>query len=455
VELPSLDTRIGIWGFGRVGKSVAQALLHCGYQIAVMDSDRNILSDNLLNHHNVVPFTQDEHDRFFDYCSLVVPSPGIDLRPCIPHKHTWLSELDLFQALWKKPIIAITGSVGKTTVTSMLADICRHNGIEVALGGNIGTAACTLLATHPTAEYALLEVSSFQLELCRFFAPHIAIITNLYANHLDRHDSYEAYWQAKAQIFIRQRDHAILIAPYALRNRIDQIPSASKRYYTSTEKLEKKDFESSPHTTVVFDGIKNSVTVNKKRDYQTLAMPKSLLLQTLPENALICYASMYALTHNRVSTLSFEIDYVKHAHRLEVVSIKNGVTFVNDSKATTMASTLAAVEQYKNMPIILFLGGLGKGANREILIANLPTNVIHVICFGIEASTLASWCQLYNKPGTWYTTMPEAFTNALQWAQPGTILLFSPSGSSFDLYDNYEKRGDAFKQLVLSLPQKY
>src|SRR5262249_3022121 len=138
------------------------------------------------------------------------------LKECLLHNHQWLCELDLFYTLWKKPIIAITGSVGKTTTASMLAQLCTYNNIPVALGGNIGTPMLDLLVQQNTAAWAILEVSSFQLEHCHFFAPDIAIITNLHQNHLDRHTTLEQYWLAKANIFMHQHKTHHIIAPLAL-----------------------------------------------------------------------------------------------------------------------------------------------------------------------------------------------------------------------------------------------
>jgi UDP-N-acetylmuramoylalanine--D-glutamate ligase len=451
--LPSVNIRIGIWGFGRVGRSVAEALLQHGYQIAVMDSSRKVLSDNLLQEYNVPTFVQEQHDEFFNMCPQVMPSPGIDLRGCALHKHTWLAELDLFQALWKKPIIAITGSVGKTTVASMLADICNHNGISVALGGNIGNAACTLLESHPTADYALLELSSFQLEQCRSFVPDIAIITNLYENHLDRHDSYEAYWHAKAEIFRRQSDHGIVIAPWELRERMQLINNEPRFYYMASQpSFSSIDESKMSDQEMVFsydaESAAEEIEIYKTKDYRTQIMPKELLLRTLPQNALSLYTALHSLTHNNVLSVSFALDYVSREHRLEEVATKHGITFVNDSKATTVASTRAAVARYKDRRIILFIGGLSKGVNRELLIATLPSQVIHLVCFGAEAAELAHWATEHHKASSAHTTLQEAFTHVMMWAEPETVVLLSPSGSSFDLYMHYEARGAHFKQLV-------
>ncbi|HEV2916195.1 MAG TPA: UDP-N-acetylmuramoyl-L-alanine--D-glutamate ligase [Candidatus Babeliales bacterium] len=474
MQLPPLSAEIGIWGFGRVGKSVARVLVRMGYTIAVMDSDRKILSDNFLIENNISIFMQDQHDEFFALCDIVIPSPGIDLRPCKSHNHVWLAELDLFYMIWQRPIIAITGSVGKTTVTSMLADLCTYNDIPVLVGGNIGNAACTLLESVVPVEYAILEVSSFQLELCRLFTPTIAIITNLYENHLDRHDTYEAYWQAKAAIIRTMSTTGICIVPWELRNNIRAINQNITIYYIDSSNNYSIEINEIKLHETLFRLIKNDDIQNRRDNnrqeikivgqstekiqeidgrerYQTHEKPKNLFDQTLRHNALLIYTALQAINNKKVLDISFDIDYMKREHRLEYVGSKNSTIFINDSKATTIASSLAAIDQYKNHPIILILGGLSKGVNREILIQLLPTHVKEVICFGAEAHKLATWCMVYNKPAGIYATLDEAFVDIQKIICPGDIVLLSPAGSSFDLYKNYEERGNHFKQLFQNM----
>lgn len=472
MNLPPAGACIGIWGFGRVGKSVADLLYRMGYPVAIMDSNSNMLSDNNASQYTTFLFTQEQHDQFFSVCDIVVPSPGIDIRGCVSHNHTWLAELDLFYMLWKKPIIAVTGSVGKTTVTSMLGDIGNSNNIPMRVAGNIGNAACTLLFSDVTDGcYALLEVSSFQLEQCKLFVPNLLIITNLYANHLDRHGSYEDYWQAKASALRTMTSTGICIVPWNLREKVRQVNDKITVYYVaifnSQDELEinMRDeylgerellfiFISNPNVhdgqIRIYDDGSNRRTSGEERAscYRTQKMPQTLLKTTLSHNALLLYVASYALTDNTALQISFDIDYLKHEHRLELVPTEKNIICINDSKSTTIVSTQAALERYKNHQTILFLGGLSKGVCREPLVAAVPDNVIEIVCFGAEAGQLYQWCMRYNKKAYAYATLQEAFANITKGIQDQSVLLFSPAGSSYDLYKDYQERGNHFKKLV-------
>lgn len=454
--LPSTNTIIGIWGFGRVGKSAATYFHSQGYQIAIMDSDRNVSSDNFVQTHALPIFHQSEHDAFFSFCSYVLPSPGIDLQTCKKHNHQWVHELDLFYHLWQKPIIAITGSVGKTTSTSLLAQVCTYNDIPVALGGNIGTPMLNLLAQHDTTTYALLEVSSFQLENCSTFAPDIAFITNLYPNHLDRHESLDGYWHAKTRIFVNQHDGQHLIAPLSMRTQIEHYNPKAQIWYLTDTIPSSQDIDLLDDNQALVYLSHADMQLYRKSNYQTLELPKALFSSTFPLNALGIYTIAYIMnyvTNNEVKNISFDCDYVSHNHRLEYVATINNVTFINDSKATTIASTLAALDRYKETSIVLLLGGLSKGANRKELIKQLPQSVLYIACFGAEAMQLGAWCTEYGYAHGTFSTLDDAFCAAYNNATAKSTLLLSPSGSSYDLYKNYEERGDHFKQLVHNLSQ--
>jgi len=458
MTLPPQNSIIGIWGFGRVGKS-ATAFFHArGYKLAVMDSNRNISSDNFIKEHAIPVYHQSEHDAFFSYCSYVLVSPGIDIRPCKEHAHQWISELDLFYALWQKPIIAITGSIGKTTTTSILTQLCHHNNIPVACGGNIGIPMLDLLPQRDTAAYAVLEVSSFQLEHCVSFAPDIALITNIHANHLDRHETLENYWHAKARIFAHQQKKQHLLAPLTLRERINECNFKSNLWHLSNTIPSDQELKAfSPDENIVWH-TETAITLYRTMNYQTFQLPKALFACTFPMNALAVYSMfhiMQQVTNNEAIQNNFDCDYVSYPHRLELVATVNNITFVNDSKSTTIASTLAALERYNHAQIILLLGGLSKGANREELIAQLPRSVIFVACFGAEALQLAAWCAHYGFAHQIGNTLDEAFKVAYAHATANSTLLLSPSGSSFDLYENYEKRGEHFRTLVHQFEKQY
>ena len=188
------NKKIGVWGYGLVGKSVATFAHRHGALVSIMDK----LPINKSSFHY---YSEADKLLFFEQHDYIVPSPGIDITQDVPKiGKKLLTELDLFSYFFHKPIIAITGSVGKTTITTLLASILNNYGIRAVTGGNIGTPCLNLIAQQNNIDYAVLEVSSFQLEYCRSFAPDLAIITNFTPNHLDRHTTMASYRTAKLNI---------------------------------------------------------------------------------------------------------------------------------------------------------------------------------------------------------------------------------------------------------------
>lgn len=191
------SSRIGIWGFGVVGKSVADYLLSLAYSnITIMDK-RTPTEDeqHYLKKNNIAWHQQCDEETFFNFCDILIPSPGVNIK--LHHYATyiskWLHELDIFYNNFNKPIIAITGSVGKTSTTHILGKLLQHLSIPVAIGGNIGIPMLDLISRQNNVDYALLEVSSFQLLHCTQFAPQYAVITNIYPNHLDYHTTEDEF----------------------------------------------------------------------------------------------------------------------------------------------------------------------------------------------------------------------------------------------------------------------
>jgi len=447
--LKDINGRIGIWGYGVVGKAVAHFLVQHKKQIAIYDTDSNQLSDNFFVKNNIPCLSGAALTDFFKSCAVIVPSPGIDLRPYATYGNTYLYELDIFAHYWHKPIIGVTGSVGKTSVTTILGHLMRQNNIPVAVGGNIGVGSLDLIAQQDTAEYALLELSSFQLEHTEKFSPHIALITNLHPNHLDRHGSLDNYWQAKAQIALRQRPGDLLLIDWALRDRVRALALKSTIWYVGIDPLSNTNMLL-PHEGYWY-AAEEMIHFVRKLDYQTYKQPKSLFSTTLAANALMIYATLVYLTHNRPLQLSWNCDNLSLPHRRELIGTYRGITFINDSKATSIVAMQAAVNAYAQKPIYLLIGGLGKGVDRTDAIAALPPSVVALVCFGAEAHVLSAIGERFHKKTSVHVTLDDALHFLSQHAQAGSVVLMSPAGSSYDLYKNYEERGNHFKQLVYTL----
>lgn len=447
-----LSAPIGVWGFGRVGKSVVNYLHTQGAQLTVLDNrELSPQEKQDLAEKHIPLLGQQDIPHFLETHAYIVPSPGIDLRPYSTYKNKWLSELDLFAQAWHKPYIAITGSVGKTTVTHVLGHLLHKSGVRVAVGGNIGNAMLNLVPHQDAVDLAVLEVSSFQLELCTHFAPDSALWTNFYPNHLDRHSSAGEYCDAKAVIFKHQRPGQYALAPLELAQQLARSPHGSGQLsFFSPTPPTATDWALLPCNSSLFFLRDNTVfyQTTGTNAQQIAQLSPDLLEITFAQNWLALCATLHLHGISCTALESWVADVSLPAHRLEKVATIAGIDFYNDSKATTPQSTLAAVHKLQERPILLFLGGLSKGIDRTDLIKMLPTAIKMVYCFGKEAPHLRALCQTYTIPAQEHPTLESAFSAATTAAQPGDQLLFSPAGSSFDLFANYEERGTYFKKLV-------
>jgi len=459
--------RLGIWGFGRVGKAAALFFARQGYLITVMDN-RVLTTEEqeLLTNNKIACINQGNPAAFFENNDIVLPSPGIDLAPWQAYRNKIVTELDLFSDTFKGSLIAITGTVGKTTSTTLLSQLLTAAGRAPLTGGNIGIPMFTLLAKQQSTEQsmtidqtteksdtalALLEVSSFQLELCQRFAPDLSIWTNFFSNHLDRHANLNEYFQAKKQILNHQNanQHALLnadlVAVYPELLTLPAIVNLFTAHDPKTLNLPPLSDKSS-----LFFITDRTVYVTQGATTKELFSLDDTSVITFPENLLIVGGALHLLGFNPSKlfcTYSQELSVPEH--RLEPYARCGTSIFYNDSKATTPQATLAAVKQLAPKPIKLFLGGLGKGIDREPMIQELAaTTVRHIYCFGKEAELLAALCARYTIPHRSYKTLEASLTDCIEELQPDEQVLFSPSGSSFDLFKDFEDRGRIFKQLT-------
>jgi len=446
---------IGIWGLGKVGTSAIQYFFNQGYQVKLLE--KRIITDKekkWLKKRKVHIYHHQEINAFLDQNERILASPGVDLSLYPQYQHKWLTELDIIGQNCTCPIVGITGTVGKTTITTLLSQMLQKANLNVWTGGNIGTPMLKMLTCMNPIDLAVLEASSFQLEHCKTFAPNLAIWTNFYPNHLDRHKTIQDYFAAKKKIFDFQdiKQHALL--PLSL---IDLLQPTKKinsnfSFFCNQQPLSHTLKKLRPQDQLFYLKNKN---ILHYCDGATEAIQNLTTLKhnTFEENLLILFSALYIL--NRTKELSeANLQNVKNIpcstleHRLEKVATINGVTFYNDSKSTTPASTLAAVNKLCNQPIILLLGGLSKGVNRDGLIEQVKNKVKKIYCFGKEAAILAILCQAYAISHKQCTNLDEATLASYAIASDGDQILLSPSGSSFDLFASYIERGNYFKQLI-------
>ncbi len=412
------DKKIGIWGLGKTGQSIVACIAPYAKNIYIMESaDLTDAQKECIKKHNAQLVPAEYVPQFLEVCEVIIPSPGINIEPYKEKYPTlFMSELDIFGACIQTPIIAITGSVGKTTTTHLLEQILNKLGKRTKAVGNIGTPMLSVIHDQQLYDYFIVEVSSFQLEHIQSFAPTIATILNIAPNHLDRHITMENYLRAKGQLLAHQTDAQYAILPMTFTDEFWPFVQQQKVHWVGSDAY----------------------------DY----IMEALSDVTCKENLIIILAILEQLGFEPEALITFVKELSRPAHRMEFVRTFNGIDFYNDSKATVQESTLQALEQCKDKPTILLLGGLSKGVSRQPLIQQLPKTLKHVICFGAEAEQLHRWCMEEVLASTSHATLEQACAQALSIAEPGDIVLFSPAGTSYDLFKNFEERGNRFKELV-------
>ena len=446
------NSSIGIWGFGIVGKAAANHLHAQGYRVSVMDK-RNPTEEEQkdLKEKNITWYNEKEQDSFFNSCEFIIPSPGININPTryATHIKKWVHELDFFYTTFHKPIIAITGSIGKTSTTHILGQLFKELSIPVAVGGNIGIPTFDLIHQQDNVDYALLEVSSFQLHHCKTFAPKLAIWTNFYPNHLDHHADEQEYFSAKEQMFAHQTKDQLSLISFTLHSKMHIPLDGHKRSYFTATCPSAHELNSCTENEQVYY-IHNNTIMRYTQGLHTPIMELTPALHNLSfiDNILAIAATCDLLNLDVTALQRIAHTVQLPEHRIENVGIVNNIDFYNDSKATTTASTLAAVQKLHHRPLHLFLGGLSKGVDRAPFVAQLRNQVKHIYCFGTEATSLYNMCIANHIPATYFATLDDAVTACTLMIQSGDCVLLSPAGSSYDLYDNYEQRGKHFKELV-------
>ncbi len=451
------NTKIGIWGYGRVGKAATEYFYQNGHRVEIMDN-RKLSKKELENfkQKNISFRKQEDCDRFFSFNDFLFSSPGIDIRKYYAtYINKWLTELDVFDQAFNKPIIAITGSVGKTSVAHLLNEILNKYGLPTIAAGNIGRPTFDVINQQEQYDAAILEVSSFQLEYCKQFSPELAILTNFYPNHLDRHGTIQHYLDAKLHIFAHQQPYQYALLPFKLYTTIQsQMPLQQRLALFSLHQPSAHKLKQLNKGTRVFFMHKRLLVQYHNGSYRTLIDLNQLPPITFKENWLILCSILALLDLPLAPLTNIASDIELPAHRMEYVGTINGVDFYNDSKSTTPASTVAAVKKLSGRPIILFLGGLSKGIDRTPLLKILKPLVKQVFCFGAEANELNYLCKQNTIPSEKFKTLETTLSDCLQTIKFGDQILFSPAGSSFDLFTNYQERGNHFKELVYAYRNK-
>ncbi len=440
-------------GLGKSGVASAMVLAKRGAiviacDIKKPDSMREIMEELLVNKIETLVGTYPDVEK--EGYDMLVLSPGVPLtigpvQLAIKHGIPIIGEVEL-AFLIKKPgiqIFAITGTNGKTTTTALLQAILEESGINAIAAGNIGV-PLTLIADSMEKGIISVELSSFQLETINKFKPSIASILNITPDHLDRHKTMSAYIKAKSNIFINQdaNDYAILnYEDETLRNLTQEV-KASIIYFSSERPLNVGVFVKD---NIIMANINNTL-INICNVDEILLKGKHNLENILCASAM-ALAAQVEPRHIAKALKSF----TSVRHRMEEVAEDNGVIYVNDSKATNPESALKAIEAFSE-PIILIAGGRNKGASFDEFARALSPKVKALILLGEAKEDIKSAAIAQNYTSIYeVNSLDEGTRLAHHLSQVGDVVLLSPACASWDMFDNYEQRGDLFREIVLAI----
>ncbi|MBW6484533.1 MAG: UDP-N-acetylmuramoyl-L-alanine--D-glutamate ligase [Syntrophobacterales bacterium] len=457
--------KAAIIGIGKTGLATAAFLAKQGIDIAVTDEkppaqwgDALTFLKNLPVELTIAPYGPE----ILADVDLVVPSPGVYpgnpiLAEAVRSGIDVLSELELASRFLKTPMIAITGTNGKTTTTSLLGAILRQAGKKVFVGGNIGEPLIGYVAGPQDADWAVIEVSSFQLQWVREFHPAIALLLNVTPDHLDYHGNLTGYREIKERIFARQtsEDLAILNGTEAALVALGKRLTAQTEFFCYDDSF--KNNASEPGTVAsqaVISGMfrdKNilvHILPDGKREEYPVGMIKIPGKHNL-ENVMAAIMAARGCGCPSSDIITAVKEFRGLPHRIEYILEKNGIRFYDDSKGTNVDAVLRAIESFSE-PLILLLGGRDKEGDFETLIPSLRKNVKETVLFG-EASEKINRLIGKKVKTTMQKTLNAALLAAFEHAAPGDVVLLSPGCASFDEFKNYKDRGNRFQEWVKQL----
>jgi len=429
-----------VLGLGRSGIAAARLLLRCGAHVTICDSgESEVISERaeLLRKEGVVVISGEGAAADPVHYDLAILSPGIEettpLVLNVKGKGTPLiGELELAFSLCECPVVAITGSNGKTTTTELATLMLQGAGLRCASCGNIGTPMSELIMTGEVWDVLIVEVSSFQLETIRTFRPKVALWLNLSPNHLDRYPSMKEYREAKLRIFENQQESDWAVVPTG-----NDLPDLKARQITFSVTSPEGDL-TLQGTEIMYSG-KPLLDLSKTR----LRGPHNTA------NVMAAFGAGIALGADLRKMGEAICNYTPPPHRCEFIAERGGMRWINDSKATTLDAMEQAIRS-EEPPLILIAGGKDKGFEFAPIAPLVRERVELAILIGEMRHRIAhDW---EGTPSVAVGTLEEAVKLATEKGRPGTTVLFSPGTSSFDMFLDYIQRGETFRRLVEQLP---
>lgn len=434
-------------GLGATGLSCVRHLAARGYDVSAIDS--RVAPPNLAALRREFPDvpvrTGDFAADWFARAELLVVSPGVSLRePAIARALASgceaVGDIELFAREVNAPVLAVTGANGKSTVTSLVGAICTAAGLDTQVGGNIGVPALSLLAEAEPDVY-VLELSSFQLETTASLNARAAALLNLTPDHMDRYASLDDYAQAKARVF---RGDGLMVLN-ADDERVVRMTRPNRRVARFMLAV--------PQSSSEYGLRERGGDLWLARGDQDLMSAAEVQLPGRHNLANVLAA--LALTDTLGVACDAQVDAVRAfaglPHRTELVVSRDGIRWINDSKGTNVGATIAALNGM-DAPVVLIAGGDGKGADFTALRAACASHARAVVLVGRDAPRIEAALQ-GAVPVRHATDMRAAVRAARSLVQPGDIVLLSPACASFDMFKNYEHRGEVFRDAVKELLQ--
>lgn len=439
--LKHTDKQIVI-GLGKTGLSCVRYLLSRGFSdICVCDTRErppqtaiealSALSPTIpLHTGTLLPELLSGADRIIVSPGVSVSHPAI--QQAVAHGVPVVGDVELFALEVSVPVIAITGSNGKSTVTTLVGEMLRAQGIQAIEAGNIGLPV--LDALEMQADVYVLELSSFQLETTHSLSPAAATVLNISEDHMDRYPNLKVYAEAKSKVY-HQAEYAI----YNFTDLLTQLNLPSKA----------ESFSLQPTSPMIQWGYSNHHLVYGDKVLLDCAQMRIKGLHNI-ENAMVALALTNQVAGNYEKALTVLKTFEGLPHRCQWVGEKQGVTWINDSKATNVGATLAAIDGLGTQidgKIVLLVGGDGKGADFSALVPAVSEYVKTVICYGRDGTALHQFLEPYSNAFL-VDDLTQAVATAHQSAASGDVVLLSPACASLDMYANFEARGQHFIQLA-------
>lgn len=447
------NKKVLIVGLGKSGIAAVQAMVKLGATVTVQDSkDIDKIDGQLINFFEGkgVEMCLGRVPEDLSCFDMLILSPGVDPElPFIQEAEKAgaeiIGELEIAYRIARGHFVAITGTNGKTTTTTLTGEIFKKSGRATHVVGNIGVAVISKALDTVEEDWLITETSSFQLQTVKYFKPVVSAILNVTPDHLNRHHTMENYGSAKGRVFENQDEsgYCVLNADDEICVKLASKCRAKVVWFSSTKQLDAGAFVRDGNLIIVEEGGK---TVHLCGVDELNIIGRHNVENALAAAAISYYAGVNAEVIGDVLKSFGGVE-----HRIEYCGMANGVKFYNDSKGTNVDAALTAIRAIEKN-IILIAGGDGKGQEFEPLVAGFEGSVKHMILLGRDGPKIAEAAdKLGFKDYSYAADMGECVSKAFEMAESGDTVLLSPACASWDMYDNFEQRGNHFKQMVTNL----